>query len=1295
VKKNQIIPRKTHGFALIATILLMVLLAIITVGTLSLSVVTIRSSGQDSAQARARANARMALMIAIGELQKQVGPDQRITANGGILDNASTPANEVLHPHWTGAWNSWKAGDGTSFHRSVQGESLTGMSPTYLPGRNDFFRSWLLSLNPTEATDWDAPLNLTLQGEVLPSSEQDAILLVGEGSLGTTAQPNDYVSARLMNVYDSNSTSDLTGRYGWWVGDQNQKARVMADSYENGSTLTLAQKIARGQAPGSTGSKTILGLEAMTAAQEARLNKVASLKTLDLVIENNSQRPAQKNFHSVTPFSEALLTDVREGGLKRDLSALLERRIDPTEVDANPNQFSLYRFNTKDSWASSVGSVAPQETVPIQDLAAYYQLYDAVSPEAAVVDSLRTSNNRGVRYSPHSSLGGINGIHMLTMDYGLGTNSPVYQSAHSAIYRQPKIVKIQFLLSLYSRRINPAIPADMSNPTPNTHELLVGITPAITFWNPTNLPVVFQMNSNPALSAQMLRFNDLPIQIRYNKNNNQTITTYQSIQTLTGVNDGICSLYWAGIHPIRLEPGEVKTLSLPFSGDLANLKSTHGHSGHWNQGWAMSSFFMKTDTWYVGHEVRTGWEPESFIYCNNSAAAGTNNDPPGGIGTNDHHVVNNKLRFKAADRIQIQIGSGGNAGIGWMNNQSSYQDFCESPLTNGMTLTNWDRYNGLVGMRAAAGVGFYQPLVSRGMTGGQTTLTAPSRTGSSIIARSSGQAGWPFLHIGVLAGVETSETSNGGFAGGRKFPSRPFLHSSTLHSNQVLDNSNGNDLYNFGWNWTVDLLNDVYEAPVQVTATGSSYWGGGYTPESGTTHIIQQEIPVVPPISIAALSHARLGGWSLGDQPALPYPEMSLATATRRRTMNRAVGFGGLRPHTLQAIGNSYAHPQIPADQTYTTVSRMFHATDGSHNETFADHSYLANKAIWDEFFFSSITPQRTEVNVFESSDLEALDVAREFFFDNQPLPNRRMRANLANLDESTLTSLFSQKDDFTNGLADKIAAHLMVDGAFNINSTSVEAWKVFFSSLKGKPVAYIEKSTALTGADPVLATSHTGTPIGQVGLAGGAPFSGSPSNPSTANQWTSWRELTDTEIDQLSVAMVKQVKLRGPFLSLSEFVNRRLDLANPELSVKGALQAALDDPAVSINEAFRAADRKFSTSEIASMSPSFPLAAEGPVAYGSSAYIDQADVLRGFAEQFTPRGDTFVIRAYGDAIDANGKVAARAWCEATVQRLPEYVDETNAPETQPTNPAFTNANRLFGRKFQIVGFRWLNSSEI
>ncbi len=121
----------------------MVLLAIITVGTLSLSVVTLRSGTQDSAQAQAQANARMALIIAIGELQKQMGPDQRISANGNILENPDTPANESRHRHWTGVWDSWISGDpanapvmanypsGISHHQTIGNQPDTTMRPNY------------------------------------------------------------------------------------------------------------------------------------------------------------------------------------------------------------------------------------------------------------------------------------------------------------------------------------------------------------------------------------------------------------------------------------------------------------------------------------------------------------------------------------------------------------------------------------------------------------------------------------------------------------------------------------------------------------------------------------------------------------------------------------------------------------------------------------------------------------------------------------------------------------------------------------------------------------------------------------------------------------------------------------------------------------------------------------------------------------------------------------------------------------------------------------------------------------
>ena len=67
------------GFALIATISVLLLLTMVAVAFLSLSALTVKTSRFEWAQEEARANARLGLMIAIGELQRDLGPDQRIS----------------------------------------------------------------------------------------------------------------------------------------------------------------------------------------------------------------------------------------------------------------------------------------------------------------------------------------------------------------------------------------------------------------------------------------------------------------------------------------------------------------------------------------------------------------------------------------------------------------------------------------------------------------------------------------------------------------------------------------------------------------------------------------------------------------------------------------------------------------------------------------------------------------------------------------------------------------------------------------------------------------------------------------------------------------------------------------------------------------------------------------------------------------------------------------------------------------------------------------------------------------
>ena len=61
----------------------------------------------------------------------------------------------------------------------------------------------------------------------------------------------------------------------------------------------------------------------------------------------------------------------------------------------------------------------------------------------------------------------------------------------------------------------------------------------------------------------------------------------------------------------------------------------------------------------------------------------------------------------------------------------------------------------------------------------------------------------------------------------------------------------------------------------------------------------------------------------------------------------------------------------------------------------------------------------------------------------------------------------------------------------------------------------------------------------------------------------------------------------------------------------------------------------------------------------------------------------------------AGGKVVARAWCEAFVQRGASFVDPADRPETHLDDADMKEVNKTFGRRFDLVSFRWLAPGEI
>ena len=129
----------------------------------------------------------------------------------------------------------------------------------------------------------------------------------------------------------------------------------------------------------------------------------------------------------------------------------------------------------------------------------------------------------------------------------------------------------------------------------------------------------------------------------------------------------------------------------------------------------------------------------------------------------------------------------------------------------------------------------------------------------------------------------------------------------------------------------------------------------------------------------------------------------------------------------------------------------------------------------------------------------------------------------------------------------------------------------------------------------------------------------------------------------------------------MADFVNRRL-VDDNDTGRAGTLQAAIDQSGIN------AVDE-----------PPVPGSTVGEGTPGGTWGLTQADLLSALGPVLTARSDTFLIKAYGDAVGISGRVVSRAGCEAVVQRTPEPVD-------RGTNPT---ANSNLGRKFRIISFRW------
>ncbi|MCW1921377.1 hypothetical protein OKA05_02360 [Luteolibacter arcticus] len=452
----------------------------------------------------------------------------------------------------------------------------------------------------------------------------------------------------------------------------------------------------------------------------------------------------------------------------------------------------------------------------------------------------------------------------------------------------------------------------------------------------------------------------------------------------------------------------------------------------------------------------------------------------------------------------------------------------------------------------------------------------------------------------------------------------------------------------------IEPLNSWKNRNFEVSLNGGGYFGGGWTRDIGTGSVTTHTIPREPIHSLAAFQHAFANGFTGSTS--------GLFSSTP------------LLPQISHAIGNSAAPSVIPAEKTSSSLGGP---------RPLADHSYLANQALWDDWFLSGIAPQTAPAF---SNKRPQKQVATEFLNGEKPLPNSRYQPALAGQQPDEVLALLFSGNNPSAAAAQKIAALLSVDGMFNVNSTSVEAWKTLLGGLKQRPVSV----RGSTGSEE--RKDSTDVPV--VSLFGPEDKLADGEDADDildAAQWTGRRELTEKEIDLLAQAIVREVRKRGPFLSLADFVNRRPG-SDKSLARSGTIQSALDSKDVSINEAYNTGSRAANPGG-QGRGYAFPEAENGPAAYGIPGVVKQADILTPIAPYLSARSDTFMIRAYGDCLDGEGKILARVWCEAEVQRGADFVD----PADEPTKviAQLQPVNQSFGRRYRVTSFRWLHRDEV
>jgi hypothetical protein len=1149
---------------LVISLTLMVLLTVLSIGLLTLSTVSLRASTQSEAMQVARGNARMALTLAIGQLQKTAGPDQRITAPAAVADK-NYPQG------FTGVWKAWQPGEEGSKYDDKESR----------------FMGWLTSSSFGAST-----ASPSTPPHVSPDSAGVSLLL-GEGTLKNRAALKGD-DARMAVQPTLVEGASLNGRMAWATMDESVKSRV---SLSAESVLpSPAREISVAGAPPADGVQLLDGL-AKFKATDASVARMITTGSADLEVGKDSMGPLAPD---VTVWSASLQTDPVAGGLKRDLSTLFRKGL-----TAGQSQTRLYN-----DAGLSTGDADPYLGL----LATYHDLYKKIGVTAGGInpgpDGLAASLPAG--YNP------------VVYDARSRTYLPKPQATRDPVL-VPSVVRVDIIFSMIARDVHGGRAAAL-RAAGKPYMLHLMHLPVVTLHNPYNVPLSFD--------SLKLTFKDVPVGFNFTVNGQPLSTKLIPLNGMfvasegsdsTSKNFGITlkSAIGSSSQTLRLLPGQTKlfgTPKVPASWTWADEQPGAGADGtalfDWNMGRNFTSDFQMAPSLISPPTTSCGFDVDWINPRPFQTAAGRTYS--GGEGL---------IALTGTERIGVKFGPVAPSVAGNAFTIETELKTGGRLVKCGALRVNYQNSNRLEEIvEQGTSLRFQNPRSfpeDYPKTPQDPVVTVASLYEKNTTPVSQYVNPDPFV-IFSISGKTTKESF---------IPSRPFADSSPTVNLAKIDLAAGKDSPG-------DVPLEMVMMPIrngsaaieEIRATQEGFFFGGHGSLNGMPRATFYEIPQVPLQSIAQFRHANLAS-------------------------------SGFHPHVTYTVGESLASPLIGTD----AVKRSW----PSDNSVMLDHTWLANKALWDRYFLSTMVGQTGRA--FTGKEKSADAQAEEFFSGTGKLLNPRLVPVRAG--NSGATAEVAGADGWLVA-----AAHLMTQGGFNVNSTSVDAWVAVLSALRES------KLQTADGPETTMSAAFPRVRRPSEGMIDGAPIL------TAQRRWQGYRQLTDEQVRVLAANIVDEVRNRGPFLSMSEFVNRRLGPATDERTLRGAVQAAID--LADVNTPLASDGLELNAGNIGDHNYLAPAAAYGPNTALAPGSLTQGDVLSAIGSHITVRGDTFAIRCYGDATDKkDGKILARAWCEAVVQRVPDFSDPADAPEKAADS--LSPANTLFGRRFEILSFRWLASDEV